>query len=81
MAKLTLNETQLHRLNKATYRAELVTLEAREILADKQRIYEEIQKETNSTFQTWNAGTGETDFEIPEPEIIPPRKRAKNLTK
>lgn len=76
MAKLKLNETQLHDLTKAFYRAELAALELKDRIADKQVILERVQKESNSTFQTWNTVTGETDFEI-SPEVYKPAKRAK----
>lgn len=75
--KLRLNEQQLNRLNKAWFRAELAGIELNERLAEKQRVFEEIQKETQSNFQNWNAGTGETDYDLPGEaiEVIPPRKK------
>jgi hypothetical protein len=80
MSKLKLTEQQLTRLNRAYYETELAGIKLKELMTEKQRVFEEIQKETQSNFQTWNAGTGETDFDLSGEaiEVIPPpRKRKK----
>jgi hypothetical protein len=80
MSKLKLNDQQLTRLNRAYYETELAGIKLKELMAEKQRVFEEIQKETGSNFQTWNAGTGETDTPVESTavEILPPpRKRKK----
>jgi len=80
MSKLKLTELQLMRLNRAYFETELAGIKLKELMVEKQRVFEEIQKETQSNFQTWNAGTGETDYDLPGEaiEVIPPpRKRKK----
>jgi len=75
---MKLNEQQLVRLNRAFYEAELATMAAKDKIAEKERVLEEIRKETGSTFQNWNSSTGETDYvESSAVEVIPPRKKRK----